>query len=431
MEIGNKRNKFIKVAAIILLILTTLIFLKDPGAGDLQSFWIKWANNANVYGVAEGFKANARDYPPLVSLILFCSLKVSKLFEISDFVAIKICIFFFLLLTSFIFFIITRDLLSTVLLHLSLILGSVALAYIDVLVFPFLILSFWALKKHKLILFSILFTISFLIKWQPIIILPFIVIYIIDINKLKEWKKINFKELIIKILSPAIIILIIIISIYGFRATRDSLILALSEKSFLSGNALNFNWILTHFLHVFQPDKFGSLVNGKALILKDINIPITLTVTSKTLFILLYLLTCISFFKSKKSFENLLLYSIIGFFAYFSFNTGVHENHLIYAMVLSVFLYVENKGHLYVTLILILITNINMFLFYGYAGNKIYGDFDSIGFSRVIKNLDIALVLSIFNVVFFLILWVLYVILPIKQSIILYRQEKAKIKTVQ
>lgn len=395
-------NNFVRYTLLVLVPLVSLIFIKDPGTKDLSNF-IQWAHNADNHGIVEGFKLNSERYPPLASVILLGALRFFRLFGIGDFDAIKLSIFLILLLTSVIFWFWTRDILATVILYLSLILNSVALGYIDVYFIPSLILSFWALKERKLVLFTIFFSIACLTKWQPIIIFPFIAIYLLNIRKVEEWKKIDIKRLLKNVLFPGIVITILTLSVYGVPAIYNALHNALNEN-FLSGNALNFNWIITHFLHVIHPEQYGGLIKGQANFIGT-DFPPAIAFGSKFLFTIFYVVTCIAFFKCDKSFEELMIFMLIGYFSYFMLSISVHENHLILAVILSIILFWLNRNHLYLTITLILITNVNMFLFYGYRAEKIYGDSGALGFSRVIGNVDIALLFSLFNVVFFLILW--------------------------
>ncbi len=143
-----KGIKFVREGLITLLVmLVTVSFLHSPGTSDVAVWW-HWASNVETLGIAAGFKANKADYPPYSSVILLCAVRAFRLFGIGTFGAIKLSILLFLFLTSFIFWLWTRDFLITIVLHLSLLLNSVALGYIDVFAAPSLILSMWAIKEH-------------------------------------------------------------------------------------------------------------------------------------------------------------------------------------------------------------------------------------------------------------------------------------------
>jgi hypothetical protein len=395
MALQGRYIKIVQTTFIVLLvILTTLIFLNSPGAGDVKYF-ISWAKNAESSGLISGFKASAEQYPPLSLGILLVAIKVSNLFGLGGFYAVKMSILFLLFLTSFLFWLWTRDFTLTVILHLSLILNSAILGYIDVFFAPTLLLSLWALKQRKLTLFAVFFSISVLTKWQPIIIAPFLAIYILNIHKVAQWRQIKYKELIGKVIFPVSIIIIVALSIFGITLVYT--FLSATSSMFLSGNALNFNWILTHLLNVLYPDRFGGLLNGQAQYIN--NPPLEVIFIPKLLFYSSYVITAVTFFKREKTFENLIIFSLLGYLAYFIFNTDVHENHLFLVTILSIILFWVDRKHLPAMFILVLMSNINLLIFSGIGGN-------GMKFSRVIGGIDIALLLSILNVGYFLFFWV-------------------------
>ena len=404
----RKDVKFFQVAFVTLLVgLVTVSLVPSPGTQDVD-MWQRWAYNADTLGMASGFEANKDNYPPYSSVILLCALRAARLFRIGTsgdvfvhftsmiFYIVKLSILFFLLLTSLVFWWWTRDFWITVLLHLSLLLSSVALGYIDVFFAPSLLLSMWALKEQKLVLFTAFYSIACLTKWQPIIIAPFLGVYLLNMRHVRSWKQIDFKRLAGRVLVPTLAILMLTFAAFGVGPVLRSLKDATSHD-FLSGNALNFNWILTHWLHVFSPERFGGLIKGQAKFIRTRSLHITLA--PQLLFLLSYASVIVSFFRRDKTFEVLLNFALMGYLAYFIFNTGVHENHLFLATLLSFILFWTNRDHLFLVISLILMSNVNLFVFYGIDGR-------ALRFTRVIANtVDIALLLSILHVSFFMVLW--------------------------
>jgi Gpi18-like mannosyltransferase len=391
-----KGVKFVQAAfVVVLVLLVTVSLVPSPGTGDVDT-WRRWAHNVDSLGIVSGFKANKGDYPPYTSVILLGAVRIARLLDIGTFGAVKFSIFLFLLLTSLVFWWWTRDFWITVILHLSLLLNSVALGYIDIFFAPSLILSIWALKERKLILLTIFYSIACLTKWQPIIIAPFLGMYILEIKHVRHWRQINVKRLIGHVLIPAVAIVIPTLSVFGVVAVLASLKHA-ATHDFLSGNALNFNWILTHWLRVFYPGRFGGLIQGQARYIRTRSLRITFL--PRLLFFLSYISVMAAFLRRDKTFEEMINFSLMGYLAYFIFNTGVHENHLFLATILSVILFWVNRERLFVMVILLLMSNVNLFVFYGVTGS-------GLGFSRAVANkVDAALLLSIFNVCFFLVLW--------------------------
>src|SRR5690349_20714209 len=151
--------------------LLALSFLNSPGMEDVGA-WLDWTRSVDNFGIVEGYRAQRWDYPPLTYVTLYAVAKLSHLFGIDLFSGLKLSLFFGLFLTVFAFWLWTRNLLLSALLQLALLLNSTALGYLDIYFAPTLIFSLWAIKERKLWLFTILFSITCLIKWQPLIIFP-------------------------------------------------------------------------------------------------------------------------------------------------------------------------------------------------------------------------------------------------------------------
>ena len=364
-------------------------FIKSPGSGDMD-YWIKWTNNADKYGLVQGFYYNQDMYPPLASVILFATYKAKFLLNVDPITGIKLSLFLFLIVASAIFYYWKKDFLFASLAMLSFSLNTI-LGYIDIYTFPTLILSFLALSKKKYVLFSVLFTLTCLIKMQPLIIAPFLIIYLLDFRNVNDLKHFDWKGFFKNLVLPTLLILSLIVAIYGVEVVNA--FFRAAENPRLSGNALNLNWIITYFLRVFH--YFGPLKEGyiKWIMIEDLRI----ILVPKILFFGFYLVTIFSFIKEEKTFKNLLLFSIIGHLSYFIFNTGVHENHLVISSILSLILFIIDRKYLPLTISIIIADNLNMFLFYGIDGK----DFP---FNRVI-GVDITLIFAVIYLSAFLYLY--------------------------
>ena len=137
---------------------------------------------------------------------------------------------------------------------------------LDIFYALFLIVAFIALKKKKIILFSIFYCISILTKWQPIVIVPFFIIYISELNIknfsiesiIDSLKSLNFQNLLKSFL--VVIIFVSVCSItYGFLPIAKSFYVSLNHN-YLSGNALNFNWIITWLLQLAENKSYNGQI---------------------------------------------------------------------------------------------------------------------------------------------------------------------------
>jgi hypothetical protein len=271
-----------------------------------------------------------------------------------------------------------------------------ALGYLDIYFAPTLLLALWALKAKKLVAFTVLFSIACLTKWQPLVIAPFLLFHVLEVNTVRDLKRVDYRRFSIQVMGPCLAIIALVLIVYG-GAPILALKLALvnEHNPYLSGNALNFSWVLTHFLHVFSPETFGGLVDGRANHIKTDDLGVTLL--PKILFAVSYATVLFAFLRRKNTFENVIRYAFVGFLAYFTFNTGVHENHLFAACLLAAvaFLNDRNQGMTFVTWSIV--ANVNIFLFYGLDGR-------GLPFERVV-GFDSALMLALVNVGLFVELW--------------------------
>jgi hypothetical protein len=385
-------NKALQGALCILSVLTAMIFARSPGTDDFD-VWRLWVRNASTLGLVNGYSANAETYPPLASAFLFGASKLPGLSgrpEIDPFGAIKLAIFVFLLLSAVVTWLWTRDMKITLILYFALLLNSVALGYIDIFFAPSLLLSLWMLRKRRLLWFSVFFTLSFLTKWQPILIAPFIMLYALDIRPDSHWRHVDPKRFLSHVILPAFTMIGLIIIMYGYTPVERAFKLSLTDP-ILSGNALNLNWIITYFMHVGQPGRYGGLQNGMANYVTDA--PGVITIVPRLLFYGFYGASIVLLLRREKTFQNLLIFATLGVLSYYTFNVGVHENHLFLATILASLMFWLDVRLRVVSVILILISNINMFLFYGVDG--------TLHFPRTIGSLDMSLPLAAFNVLFF------------------------------
>lgn len=375
----------------LLAALLALVFFNSPGTVDVD-LWLRWIKTIDKIGVIDTYIFNEEFYPPLSYIILWFVPKASSLFNIDLFTGLKGSLYLFLLLTTLPFYFYTRNILITTMLLLSLTLNTMAHGYIDIYFAPCLVLSLFALEKKKLVLFTILFTTSFLIKWQPIIIIPFLVIHLLNISTLKDISNVQIKELLLKVVLPFASLMILMFIIFGMAFPNSLLHGAMEE--YLSGYALNFNWIYTFALRVLNPSDFGPLTDeGFIRLIRAPSFAVSLM--PKLLFLISYTVIFVRFFTSKRSFHNLIAYSLLGYLSYFTFYTGVHENHLFMACILVAILFYLNSEYILFFFSWTLAANINLFVFFGINGK-------GLPFSRVVAGLDITVLLALINLLLFI-----------------------------
>jgi len=165
----------------------------------------------------------------------------------------------------------------------------------------------------------------------------------------------------------------------------------MTRHTFLSAYGLNLSWLHTWVLHLADPEKYGGLKNGAADYIIIAREPL-LALPEKILFYGSYAALLIVFIQRKKTFARLIVYSILGYFAYFVLNTGVHENHLFLVSFLAWILVFIDRAQLVRGINLSIAANANMFLFYGVSGRRL---------ETVIAGLDITVLFAVANVFLF------------------------------
>lgn len=341
----------------IIVIFVTALLFNSPGTGDVNS-WIKVQEYMKQVGVIKTYGIFT-GYPPLSFTIL----------SIAHY---KVLIVVSLLISTYMMYLWKKD---YIFFYATFVLCCI-LGYIDIFYMPFLIGGLWFAEKKNIYGCVSLFTIALFIKWQPLIILPFVLIYCVGTN---------YKN-IIKVVIPMLLISFFIVQYFGYNSVKIGFDSQVSQ-AYLSGNALNLNWIITYIM---------SPTNGEIkFIYSDITYP-------RLLFYFFYAITVVMFLISKKEFKDLLFYCMLGFMSYFMFNIAVHENHLFVAALFAVLL----KEY-----IVSVMFNLNMFIFYGVTGM-------GLGINRLVFGYDITLFISILYIfIFFYFLYKAKSMLPKKPDI--------------
>jgi hypothetical protein len=252
-----------KCPAICLLVLVNLIaagFLYSPGTEDVDTL-SRWTQEITAYGVTGGFAHSLADYPPLTFVFLAAVAHIAQALGLSWFIVLKSSVLLFLVASSACFYWFTRNLILTAGFELALVLNSVALGYVDVYSGLFVITALFLLQRGYLSLGLVLFTASCFIKWQPLILAPFIGIYVLAVARGGSGSRGNLWRMIAPFVLSAIAVVIPVFAFFG-TTTFDAL-RRIAGYRYISGNALNLGWIVTWALRVLQPDEYGALESGQ------------------------------------------------------------------------------------------------------------------------------------------------------------------------
>src|SRR5690242_6784473 len=170
-------SKWPAISLLLLVNLVAVSFFFSPGTGDV-SIWNTWMDEIASRGVLGGFANTGTDYPPLAFVILGLVVQTAKALGVARVLVLKGSLLIFLFATAVCFYWFSRNLVLTAALELSLTLSCVGLGYLDIYFAPFLIAAFFLLRRGQLTIGFLCYAISCSIKWQPLIILPFVGLYV-------------------------------------------------------------------------------------------------------------------------------------------------------------------------------------------------------------------------------------------------------------
>lgn len=373
-------------ALVLALAVVTCLLVVYPGTDDLNSYFLPWVHNIRQLGLTAGFAASRGDYPPGTSLLFVAAVRLGDWLHVDERLAIRWSQALALVVSSGMVGVWTRSAWAAIAFHLAMLMPIVCLGYVDAYFFPWLIGALWALDRRRLALAGALFAGACVIKWQPIIVLPFVLVYCWRVGALRL-KGLSW------FLAAAAAVAVVVVAPFG-TAVGDAWHAATHHR-FLSGNALNFSWLVTHWLHVYRPARFGALIDGQSTFVETTSA--AYTTLPHILFYLTYGAAVLAAVRWTTSFCSLLRFSVVGSLAYFTFNTGVHENHLIVPVCLLVLLAAHERENWLAAIAVAVFSDLNLYLFYGVDGLGFH-------YSRVVFGLDAALVLAATMVVYFSVL---------------------------
>lgn len=414
------KSKLIKVILILILIGINLTLILSPGTSDVKN-WQNIVSLINQKRTSELFPGCLNydcgvfyplTYPPGHFLVIFFFTKILSIAQIGTLLTIKIAILTFYILTLFSFIIFNKflssrrnsnkklktiDLSLIYLSSLSLILNTQGLGYTDIFFFPFLIFSILSLLRQRYLIAGILFGIASLIKWQPVIILPFLIFYLISLkSKVSTLKKLT------------LFLVGLFLTVFFLYPLNNNIVNALIfslhkgaiSNIFLSA-ALNFQWLATYLYRLLFPQIFGPFINGKIDYVTQRGFPFPpIFFFPKLFFVGIYMLILGNYFLRRKdgNINSLLKSSFAAYTSYFMVSSGVHENHLSISLLLALLIFVIEPSlkNRIILLGIDLVNFVNMFIFYGITGKPL--------FSRVILELDISLFLAFLFCVLYIVL---------------------------
>ena len=388
-------------AAILLLIFGVLVciaFFHSPGTFDRDE-WLRYMALARQKGILAAYpNAASVDYPPLSFVMLGILARIADVLRISDFAALKISLMILTLTCASIVAFLEKPAQSTlaVIAFLTLFIDAILEVYIDIYFVLFLLLAVWCFQRRYLSVGTAIFAIACLVKWQPIILSPLVLLYVLP-------RRPTLSDL--SRLAPAAAVCLVVFGLYAEPMIK-AFALGFSDPM-LSGNGLNLNWLITGLMEWHKPTPDGLVVilskaGGVYTDGSGLEVPATATYSfllfaSSFLRYFCYLVSLYYFYNSDRGIINFVRSSIICFMAYFTFGDAVHENHACVAAILAICWFAMDRTRYLEAILLAMAFNINLLVFYGFDGSGLH-------FRRVV-GWDVTLYLAAFDLILFFFLW--------------------------
>lgn len=374
------------------LCIAALFLSRLPGTADVN-VWKAWIDGLSEAGFIAGYNAGAGHIvqPPLGMLLLVASHRISPWLGVPVYVwpavgwtGYALCVWAFLVLGAAVSWRVTGRAVWAVAFQLAFTLNLVY-GYFDLFGIPFFLLAIHGLANRRWSAAWCWMLLAVLIKWQFLVFVPFMALHALRefaVARPRPWKR----EAIA--LAPAAAIALVAVLVVG-PGTLRSLSRGLAHDT-LSGYALNTPWLLTWAMHLRWPESYGPLEDGMIHVLRTQDTRVLALV--RLLFGTSFLFALWRQWRLAPSPETVLRTMLAGYLAYFLFNKGAHENHLVPAIGLAGYLAWREPRWRPAAVAVAVAANLNMYFFYALDGTDR-------GSGRVMLGLDLSLPLALAYVI--------------------------------
>jgi hypothetical protein len=359
-------------------ILLAILLAQAPGTPDVAVF-TRWMEILRSEGIIDGYATivgnfgadgppsviGGGEYPPLIHVVLHAAGSIGARFALSSFVLLKSTLLVFHLASVLLVLGVSGSFLTAAAFSAAVLLNGPALGYLDLVFAPSLIGALWLLRAGRTLPGLVLLVLALLLKWQPIIVLPFVLIHVFRIPGRDAPADGSGADLLWRMAAFGGVVLACVALLFG----RWPLIAFLHaiDHPHLSGNALNLPWLASFAVGALS--RSGLAADGEVGILMP---PTMSMLPAKALFLAVFAAVVWRAARSEKTFANCLLFSVVGSAAYCALNTGVHENHwfLPFVLALVLMMHAPSDASRTIALLMAAMLNINLFLFYGVTGEE-------------------------------------------------------------
>ena len=314
-----------------------------PGTEDVADIWLPWMDAVARHGLIKGYAEIGGDYPPAAAALLFAARRLLP--AASDLTVVKALLATAQLISTLLFAAFCRRTGPSLCFVAAVALSASSLGYLDILFTAPLVVALFAALDKRPALSATAFTLTCLVKWQPLILLPFLLPLWIE-----QARKVSIGHIALAA-GPSLAICAAIA--LGFW---PAIWLAFGQAfahGIWSADALNLPWLLQVAVGLSP---------------QVMEVPDRAILALRLLFAAIYLPLVVRALSRRGSAEDTLTHALAGFATYFMLAPSVHENHLFTAMVLAFVLWARDPSKAWPALGIALFANLNLVVFYGLAG---------------------------------------------------------------
>lgn len=361
-------------ALLVAGIAASIALFSSPGTYDVtdeRRGFLTWMADAVELGPIEGYRANPYDYPPGSKLLLGAAGSVGDAAGLDRPTSYKLLLLFFQAATALVAFTLTGSLPLAGALWAATSVSAMAHGYLDILFAPFLVVSLVGLARRQPAVAWVFLWLACFIKQQPLLLVPFYVVHLGRIDGFASLRRLVRNPTAWGTAAWTAAALLAVTLAFGRTATGEFATVQALERAAahrdVSGNALNLGWVGSY---AYQVAKYGEL--GAARVRETHWRNVIKAGAGCVLLWVLWLQI-----RAPKTPLTALFAMLTGYLAYFTFNAGVHENHLfvpmILAIVLGAFLWHTPGAHRDVPVMPLLFStvifaNVNLLLFFDSQG---------------------------------------------------------------
>ena len=380
----------------LIIIGMTLCLVRDPGTGDVP-FSISWITRMPPVGPFAGYARIVPvpdlgvNYPPLSILALWSSLRLGAMAGLSDVLSYKTGIALCTLASVLLALRRERSIERAGLLFMLTAPFGLLLGYYDIVYLPFFLIALWAAMDGRWGVAGAALALASLVKWQPLILAPVLAIGMLRASR-------SLRQLS-RHAAPALLVAAVVLGLFGVQPTWQAFRMAL-HNGYLSGQAVNGGWFVSWLMEAARYGGHHLMPDGSVdMIFQDIDVtnpatgPDALARTAlRMLFWASYVAVMGVFLSGNATPAAFIRAALAASLAQFTWNVGVHENHLFVPMIVAYVGWTAAAVPLFYLWSIASLAVFNMITFYGTG--------DDPGFSRV-AGIDGTVLLSVASMILF------------------------------